>query len=80
MTAADHRGRPRVAITGIGVKTPAGNDAETFWKTLVAGRSAAAPLTLIDPTALPVRFGCEVARLRSDRVPRRRRKRAGSTA
>ena len=28
MTALqDHRGRPRVAITGIGVKTPAGNDA-----------------------------------------------------
>jgi 3-oxoacyl-[acyl-carrier-protein] synthase II len=62
MTALqDHRGRPRVAITGIGVKTPAGNDADTFWQTLVAGRSAAAPLTIIDASALPVRFGCEVA-------------------
>ncbi len=61
MTALqDHRGRPRVAITGIGVKTPAGNDVDTFWKTLAAGRSAAAPLTIIDPSALPVKFGCEV--------------------
>jgi 3-oxoacyl-[acyl-carrier-protein] synthase II len=62
MTAfQDHRGRPRVAVTGIGVKTPAGNDAGTFWQTLVAGRSAAAPLGIIDASALPVRFGCEVA-------------------
>src|SRR4029077_19137488 len=61
MTALqDHRGRPRVAITGIGVKTPAGNEVDTFWKTLAAGRSAAAPLTIIDPSALPVKFGCEV--------------------
>ena len=56
----DHRGRTRVAVTGMGVKTPAGNDLETFWQTLLAGQSAAAPLTGIDATGLPVRFGCEV--------------------
>ena len=61
MTALqDHRGRPRVAITGIGVKTPAGNDTDTFWQTIVSGRSAAAPLTIIDASELPVKFGCEV--------------------
>jgi 3-oxoacyl-[acyl-carrier-protein] synthase II len=50
----------RVAITGLGVKSPAGNDLTTFWDTLVAGRSTAAPIEGIDTTDLPVRFGCEV--------------------
>jgi 3-oxoacyl-[acyl-carrier-protein] synthase II len=52
--------RIRVAITGIGVKTPAGCDVDTFWDTLLAGRSCAAPIRRIDPAALPVRFACEV--------------------
>ena len=30
----DHRGRPRVAVTGMGVKTPAGADLDTFWETI----------------------------------------------
>ena len=32
--ALDHRGRPRVAVTGMGVKTPAGTDLESFWATI----------------------------------------------
>ena len=51
----------RVAVTGLGVKTPAGSDLDGFWATLAAGRSTAGPLTRIDPTPLPVRFGAEVA-------------------
>src|SRR5215471_14045056 len=56
----DIRGRMRVAVTGIGVKTPAGNDLDAFWSTLVAARSMAAPISRYDASALPVRFGCEV--------------------
>jgi 3-oxoacyl-[acyl-carrier-protein] synthase II len=56
----DERGRFRVAVTGLGVKTPAGNDLDSFWSTLAAGRSTAATITRFDPSALPVRFGCEV--------------------
>ncbi|MDQ4070078.1 MAG: beta-ketoacyl-[acyl-carrier-protein] synthase family protein, partial [Actinomycetota bacterium] len=52
--------RPRVAVTGMGVKTPAGCDLDTFWQTLVAGRSCAAPIRRVDPAGLPVRFACEV--------------------
>jgi 3-oxoacyl-[acyl-carrier-protein] synthase II len=59
-TAQDHRGRTRVAVTGVGVKTPAGTDIDGFWATLTSGRSAAARLTRIDPSDLPVQFGCEV--------------------
>ncbi len=52
--------RVRVAITGLGVKTPAGCELGTFWEALLAGRSTAAPIQRVDPAALPVRFACEV--------------------
>ena len=52
-------GRPRVVITGLGAVTPLGNDAETFWENLVAGKSGAGPITLFDATDYPVRFACE---------------------
>jgi 3-oxoacyl-[acyl-carrier-protein] synthase II len=58
--ARDHRGRIRVAVTGLGVKSPAGTDLATFWSTLVAGRSTAARISRYDPSDLPVQFGCEV--------------------
>src|SRR6202040_4162392 len=58
--ATDARGRPRVAVTGLGVKTPAGTDLETFWARLLSGRSTAATISRYDPTPLPVRIGCEV--------------------
>lgn len=53
----------RVAVTGIGVKTPAGCDLDTFWQTLLAARPAAAPITTLpaeDVAQLAVRFACEV--------------------
>src|SRR5580765_1894727 len=58
--ARDHLGRIRVAVTGLGLKSPAGTDLETFWSTLAAGRSTAALISRYDPSDLPVRFGCEV--------------------
>ena len=61
MAALDHRGRVRVAVTGLGVKTPAGSDLDSFWRTLTAGVSAAGEITLFDPSALSVRIGCQVA-------------------
>lgn len=57
--ALDHRGRPRVAVTGLGTKSPAGCDLEEFWSTVEAGRSCGARLTLVDPDPLPVGIGCE---------------------
>ena len=50
----------RVAITGIGVVSPLGNDVPTTWDGLVAGRSGAGPITKFDPAKLRVRFACEV--------------------
>ncbi len=60
MTAADHRGRHRVAVTGLGIKSPAGNDVATFWSTLLAARPAAGPISRWDASDMPVGFACEV--------------------
>jgi 3-oxoacyl-[acyl-carrier-protein] synthase II len=49
-----------VVVTGVGAVTPLGNDAETYWQNLVAGRSGAGPITLFDPSGFPVRFACEL--------------------
>lgn len=59
-TVSERLERRRVAVTGLGVKTPAGNDVETFWSTVIAARSCAAPITRFDASELPVTFGCEV--------------------
>ncbi|MGH9010346.1 MAG: beta-ketoacyl synthase N-terminal-like domain-containing protein, partial [Acidimicrobiia bacterium] len=56
----DHRGRPRVAVTGMGLKTPAGNDVASFWETVLAGRPMAANIESFDTSYLPVRFACQV--------------------
>jgi 3-oxoacyl-[acyl-carrier-protein] synthase II len=53
-------GRKRVVITGLGMVTPLGNDAETTWQRLLAGESGAAPITHFDPSDYYVRFACEV--------------------
>jgi 3-oxoacyl-[acyl-carrier-protein] synthase II len=61
MTAlTDSNGRPRVVVTGMGVKTPAGVDVDTMWATVCAGRGTAAVIERFDPTELPVRFAGEV--------------------
>lgn len=53
-------GRRRVVVTGIGAVTPLGNDAETFWENLVAGKSGAARITAFDVEEYPVTFACEL--------------------
>jgi 3-oxoacyl-[acyl-carrier-protein] synthase II len=49
-----------VVVTGIGVKTPAGQTVDAFWDTVVAARPTAARVTLFDPSEHSVGFGCEV--------------------
>lgn len=59
-TANDHRGRPRVVVTGVGLHTPAGSGLDANWDAMLAGRSMAGPIQRFDASALSVRFGCEV--------------------
>ena len=51
----------RVVVTGLGVISPYGFDVAAFWAGLSAGRSAVKPITSFDTTALPCRFGGEIA-------------------
>jgi 3-oxoacyl-[acyl-carrier-protein] synthase II len=57
---AGDNGARRVVVTGVGALTPLGNDAETFWENLVAGKSGAGPITAFDATGYPVTFACEL--------------------
>ncbi len=58
--SGDGRGR-RVVVTGVGVVSPVGNDVESAWEALLAGRSAGATVTSWEATEdFPCRIGCEV--------------------
>lgn len=50
----------RVVVTGVGAITPVGNDVESTWKSILEGRSGAAPITKFDTSNFPVTFACEV--------------------
>ena len=50
----------RVVITGVGLATPAGNDPDTFWDTVVAGRAVAAPIEAFSTEDHPITYACEV--------------------
>ena len=60
MNGASLNGRRRVVITGLGAVTPLGNDAETTWENLIAGKSGAGPITQFDSSDFYVHFACEV--------------------
>ena len=53
-------GKRRVAITGIGVITPAGNDVASMWARLLEGRSCGSPITHFDATGFSTRIAAEV--------------------
>lgn len=50
----------RVVITGMGAVTPLGNDVNTFWNNLIAGKSGAARITRFNPELFRTQFACEV--------------------
>ena len=52
--------RRRVVVTGLGMITPLGNDVDSTWRELVAGRSGIGRITTFDPSALETRIAGEV--------------------
>jgi 3-oxoacyl-[acyl-carrier-protein] synthase II len=55
-----HNGRRRVVITGLGAVSPLGNDVDSTWENLVAGKSGAAKIEQWDASEYPVHFACEL--------------------
>ncbi len=53
-------GKRRVVVSGVGVITPIGNDKDTFWKSLLDGKSGASRLTSFDPTEFVSQVAAEV--------------------
>ncbi|MFD3583630.1 beta-ketoacyl-[acyl-carrier-protein] synthase family protein [Streptomyces sp. NPDC058683] len=51
----------RVAITGLGVRTPAGDTPDGLWTALAQSRPAAGPVRSFDATGLPVAVACEIS-------------------
>ncbi len=58
--------RRRVAITGIGLVTPVGNDVATTWSALLEGRSGGAPISIFDASGFPVHIAAEVKEFHGD--------------
>jgi 3-oxoacyl-[acyl-carrier-protein] synthase II len=52
--------RKRVVVTGLGCISPVGNTVAETWKSLLAGRSGAGPITLFDASRHKTRFAAEV--------------------
>ena len=50
----------RVVITGIGIVSPVGNDKDTFWASLISGKSGIARITKFDAENFDVKIAGEV--------------------
>src|SRR5882672_12742424 len=65
--------RKRIAITGVGMVTPVGNDAPTTWTNLQAGRTGFAPIQNFDASGFSTRIGAEVKNFNFDTAVRDRK-------
>jgi 3-oxoacyl-[acyl-carrier-protein] synthase II len=54
------RQRRRVAITGLGMVTPVGNDVQSTWDAVRMGNSGAGPISLFDASGFSTRIAAEV--------------------
>lgn len=56
----DHRGRPRVVITGMGLVTPCGNSVEASWRAFIDGQSGIGPITRWDCSEFDTKIAGEI--------------------
>jgi 3-oxoacyl-[acyl-carrier-protein] synthase II len=54
------KSKRRIAITGLGMVTPVGNDTSSTWANLRAGKSGVDEIRYFDASNFPVRIGAEV--------------------
>lgn len=65
--------RRKIAITGIGMVTPVGNDAPSTWASLRAGRTGCGPIQNFDASGFTTRIGAEVKNFDADAAVRDRK-------
>jgi 3-oxoacyl-[acyl-carrier-protein] synthase II len=72
----------RIVVTGLGAMTPVGNDARTFWQSLVEGRSGVRPIEGLAGSSARPSYAAEVKDLTPEVVglPRKRLKIMGRQA
>ncbi len=58
--------KKRVAITGLGMISPLGNDVSSTWTHLMEGQSGIAPISHFDAHAFPTRIAAEVKNFQPD--------------
>jgi beta-ketoacyl-acyl-carrier-protein synthase II len=58
--------RRRVAVTGIGMVTPLGNDVESTWTAILDGKSGIGEIAGFDASGFPTRIAAEVKGLRAE--------------
>lgn len=58
--------RRRVAVTGLGLVTPVGNDVATTWDALLCGRGGGAGISVFDASGFPVHIAAEVKNFNAD--------------
>jgi 3-oxoacyl-(acyl-carrier-protein) synthase len=56
--------RRRVVVTGLGVVAPNGIGKDSFWESLVRGKSAIGPISLFDASPYPCRIAAEIPSFR----------------
>lgn len=49
-----------MVVTGLGIVSPVGNDVESAWRNVLAGRSGIGPITHFDASSFPTRIAGEV--------------------
>jgi len=57
-----------VAVTGIGMVTPLGNDVESTWNAILSGETGVREITHFDASGFPTRIAAEVRNLRAEEV------------
>ena len=50
----------RVVVTGMGIISPVGNELESSWQNILAGRSGAKTVTAFDVSDYPTKFAAPV--------------------
>ena len=50
-------GKKRVVVTGLGLVTPVGNNVDSSWESILAGKSGIGPISTFDVSEYSTRFG-----------------------